>query len=122
MRRAFPHLLLAAVFFIALAVGLGQYRRVTNDIPHDIDRMRAAFAPLQRLRMHDLRFVKPSGYEEWLQQARLVMAPTILHPADEPRTDTTLFAVLHADSAQIPRRNVLWRARDDAYFYALVVP
>ena len=122
MRRVLPHLILPAVFFTALAVGLGQYRRVTNDVPHDIDRLRSALTPLHRLRLHDLRFVEPSGNAEALPQARLAMAPTVLHPDDAPRVDTTLLVVLPADSAQIPQQTILWRARDDAYFYALVAP
>ena len=122
MRRFIPQLTLPAVFFIALAVSLGQYRRVTNDVPHDIDRLRAALAPLYPLRLQDLRFVEPSGHAETLPQARLVMAPCILHPDDLPRKDTTLYIVLHPDTAQIPQERILWQTSDDAYHYALVAP
>lgn len=120
MRRAFSLLILPLTFFVALAVGLGQYRRVTNDVRHDIDRLSDALAPLRSLQMTDLRFVEPSGHGETLPQARLVMAPTVLHPDDEPRVDTTLFVVLRADSVRIPDQRVLWRSHDDVYHYALV--
>ena len=122
MRRVPSQLILPAVFFVALAVGLGQYRRVTNDVPHDIDRFRAALTPLHQLRSHDLRFVGPRGHAESLPQARLVMAPTVLHPGDELHVDTTLYVVFPADSSQVPPRRVLWCAHDDTYFYALAAP
>lgn len=122
MRRTLPHLVLPMVFCTALAVGLGQYRRVTNDVPHDIDRLRSALIPLHQLQMQDLRFVGPSGHAETLPQARLVMAPCVLHSDDEKRNDTTLYIVLPADSAQISQQQILWQARDDAYQYALVAP
>lgn len=122
MRRALPHLLIPLVFFIALAVSLGQYRRVTNDIPHGVDQLRAALAPLHGWRLEDIVLVGPSGHAETLPQARLTMAPCILHADDAPRRDTTLFVVLPADTARILQQNVLWRARDDAYYYALVAP
>ena len=122
MRRVLPHLILPTVFFTAVAVGLGQYRRVTNDVPHDIDRLRSALAPLLRLRMQDLHFIGPSGHAETLPQARLVMAPCVLHSDDGLRIDTTLYIVLPADSSQIPQQKTLWYARGDAYHYALVAP
>jgi hypothetical protein len=122
MRDTLPQLILPVVFFIALAVGLGQYRRVTNDVSHDIDRFGKTLSALRRLELQDIRFVEPFGHAESLPQARLVMAPTVLYADDEPRVDTTLYVVFPADSAQIPTQHILWTARDDAYLYALVSP
>lgn len=116
-----------ALFAVAVAIGVGQFRRVTGDTEHTIARYKRLLAPLREWRLEKIVFIGSAYAPEALPQARLAMAPCALvdanvTPAPHRATDTSLVILPKADAWTTSDVTTLWYVEDDLNRYALQIP
>ncbi len=124
--RAAPFVTLS-VFAAAVAIGVGQFRRVTGDEEHTIARYKRLLAPLRVWRLEKIVFTGSPHSPEALPQARLAIAPCVLADANvtptlHRATDTSLVILPKADAWKASDVTTLWYAEDDMNRYALLIP
>jgi hypothetical protein len=122
LRLTLQAIALPLLLLIGIAAGVGQYRRVTNDVPHDIDRFQKMLGPIRQYHFESLEFYVAPGRLATLPQARLVMAPTLLRHFNETPLDTLLAIRPKTNSPRHGYLTPLWQAEDEVYIYELFLP